>query len=279
MPDPTWLPLLAKGLATAAIVIGAALAAQRLGPFWGAILASLPVSAGPAYLFLSLQQGPGFVAESALLSAAANVATGIFLLAYALALPRLRALAALLVAVAAWFAAVLAIQALPWSVPATVLSNLAFYAAAMRLLPMVPGGAPMPVRRGWIDLLLRALAVAAFVVALVTLSGRLGAAATGIAAVFPVSFLSLFLVLRPRLGAAATAAVARAALRPMLGFCLLPLVLHLGAERWGSGVALALAVPAPMLWSAGLVAWRHARARAQSNLRSDGSRGDPSDRR
>lgn len=259
MPDPALLPLLAKGLATACVVIGAALAAQRLGPFWGAILASLPVSAGPAYIFLALQQGPGFVAESALLSAAANVATGLFLVAYALALPRLPALPALLGAVAAWCAAVLTIQALPWTAAMVVALNLAFYVAAMRLLPVRVAGPPAAARRGWLDLPLRAVAIAAFVVALVALSGRLGPVATGIAAVFPVSFLSLFLVVRPRLGAEGTAALARAALRPMLGFCLLPLVLHLGAERWGSGVALALAIPAPVLWSSGLVAWRRAR--------------------
>lgn len=260
MPDPALLPLLAKGLATALVVIGAAIGAQMLGPFWGAILASLPVSAGPAYIFLSMQQGPGFVAESALLSAAANVATGVFLVSYALAVPRLPALPSLLAALAAWFAAVTAIHALPWAVGAVIALNIAFYTAAMRWLPVPPAGPPAPARRGWIDLPLRAAAVAAFVVALVALSGRLGPAATGIAAVFPVSFLSLFLVVRPRLGAAATAALARAALRPMLGFCLLPLVLHLGAERWGSGIALALAIPAPVLWSLGLVALRRRRA-------------------
>jgi hypothetical protein len=257
MPDPAWLPLLAKGLATALVVIGAALAAQRLGPFWGAILASLPVSAGPAFIFLALQQGPGFLAESALLSAAANVATGVFLVAYALAAPRLPALPGLALAIAAWGATALAIRALPWSVAAVVAVNLATYLLALRLLPMAPAApAAAAARRGMADLVLRAAAVAGFVMALVALSERLGPAATGIAAVFPVSFLSLFLTVRSRLGAAGTAALARAALRPMLGFCLLPLVLHLGAERWGSGLALALAIPAPVIWSAGLVAWR-----------------------
>lgn len=256
MPDPSWLALLAKALATALVVIGAALGAQRLGPFWGAILASLPVSAGPAYVFLSLQQGPGFVAESALLSAAANLASGVFLVAAALAVPRLAAIPALLVALAAWLGAALVVLALPWTVATVVAANLLFYAAAMRLFPVPPAGPPAPPRRGWIDLPLRAAAVSVFVVALVTLSGRLGPQATGIAAVFPMVFLSVFLVVRPRLGAAATAALARAALRPMLGFCLLPLLLHLGAPRWGTAAALLVALPAPVLWSAGLVAWR-----------------------
>lgn len=256
MPDPTLLPLLAKAIGTALVVIGAAIGAQMLGPFWGAILASLPVSGGPAYIFLAMQQGAAFVAESALLSAAANVATGIFLVTYALAVPRLPALPSLFAAITAWCAAVAAIHALPWSAATVGAANLAFYAAAMRWLPVLPAAPPTPARRGWIDLPLRAAAVAGFVVALVALSGRLGPAATGIAAVFPVSFLSLFLVVRPRLGAVATAALARAALRPMLGFCLLPLVLHLGAPRWGTALALALAIPAPVVWSAGLVALR-----------------------
>ena len=118
-------------------------------------------------------------------------------------------------------------------------------------------------RRRWYDLPLRAAAIAGFVVLLVAASATLGPWATGIAAVFPVSFISLFVLLRPRIGGPAAAALAASALRPMLGFCLLPLVLHLTAERWGTGIALALALPAPVLWSAGLVplrSWRNARA-------------------
>src|SRR5262249_22501411 len=77
-----WLPLVAKASATALIVISASVAAEALGPVWGANIASLPVSAGPAYVFLAMQHGPDFVATSALNSAAANAATGLFLIVY-----------------------------------------------------------------------------------------------------------------------------------------------------------------------------------------------------
>jgi hypothetical protein len=80
MAATLWLPLVAKALATALIVVSASVAAEALGPVWGAIIASLPVSAGPAYVFLAMQHGPDFVATSTLNSAAANAATGLFLI-------------------------------------------------------------------------------------------------------------------------------------------------------------------------------------------------------
>jgi hypothetical protein len=50
-PDLFWLPLLVKIGATVALVVGASVAAERSGPFLGALIATLPVSAGPAYIF------------------------------------------------------------------------------------------------------------------------------------------------------------------------------------------------------------------------------------
>jgi len=70
------LPSLARALTTAALVVSASVAAEALGPFWGALIAALPVSAGPAYVFLAMRHGPDFIAASALASFAANASTG-----------------------------------------------------------------------------------------------------------------------------------------------------------------------------------------------------------
>ncbi|HKF72747.1 MAG TPA: hypothetical protein VKB68_13425 [Stellaceae bacterium] len=45
--DPFWVPFLAKILITASVVITAARTAERAGPFFGAIIACLPVLAVP----------------------------------------------------------------------------------------------------------------------------------------------------------------------------------------------------------------------------------------
>ena len=77
-----WLPPLVRALATALLVVSASAVAETLGPFWGALIASFPVSTGPAYVFLAMRHGMDFVAASALSSFAANAANGLFLIAY-----------------------------------------------------------------------------------------------------------------------------------------------------------------------------------------------------
>ena len=48
MTAAIWLPPIVRALATAPLVVSASVAAEALGPFWGALIASLPVSAGPS---------------------------------------------------------------------------------------------------------------------------------------------------------------------------------------------------------------------------------------
>jgi hypothetical protein len=125
MAATLWLPLVAKALATALIVVSASVAAEALGPVWGAIIASLPVSAGPAYVFLAMQHGPDFVATSTLNSAAANAATGLFLITYGKLAKRMPPWRGLGVAVAVWLAASLVVQQTAWTGTAAVALNLA----------------------------------------------------------------------------------------------------------------------------------------------------------
>ncbi len=252
-----WLPpLLAKALATALTVTAASLAAQALGPLWGAVIACLPVSAGPAYVFLAIERGPDFVAASALHSAAANAATGLFLLTYMRYGREGPVWRGLGLALAAWLAASLAIGALAWSVGAVLALNLLVYGAGFVLLArpaaLPPAPAP-PSRRGWRELAIRASAIGGFVALLVGASAGLGPEATGVAAVFPVSLCSLVLVLRPRLGGAATVRVAANALPPMLGFGLMLLALHLAVRPLGAVAALLLALAICLAWSGALL--------------------------
>src|SRR5258706_4734160 len=82
MMVPLWLPPVVRAVLTALLVLTASVLANRLGPFWGGLVASLPVSAGPTYVFLAIDHDPGFVATSALASAPTNAATGLFLIVY-----------------------------------------------------------------------------------------------------------------------------------------------------------------------------------------------------
>ncbi len=247
-----WLPLVGKALATALIVISASVAAEALGPVWGAIIASLPVSAGPAYVFLAMQHGPDFLAISALNSAAANAATGLFLITYVILGPRMSPWRSLGAAVGVWLAASLAIQQTAWTVTAAVALNLAVYGAGLVLRNRDVSthcGSARPEPRRSFDLLLRAAAVAAFVSLVVAISAALGPAATGIAAVFPVSLISLIVILRSRLGAPASVCLATSALLPMLGFGVMLVVMHIAAQPLGVTAAFGFALAACAIWS------------------------------
>jgi len=87
---------------TAIVVVLASVIAEASGPVIGALAASLPVSAGPTYVFLALAHNTSFVSASALGSFAANAATIVFFATYArITIGRTR-LAALIPAILAW---------------------------------------------------------------------------------------------------------------------------------------------------------------------------------
>jgi hypothetical protein len=258
-----WLPPIAKAVTTALLVVVASVLAEALGPLWGALVASLPVSAGPAYVFLAMRHGGDFVAASALSSAAANAATGLFLIVYAIQARRAPLWRGLGVAVTVWLVASLTIRQVMWTPATAMLVNLVVYGGGFLLLGRigkVAHDAGTATRRRWFDLPLRAAAVALFVSTVVGVSSILGPEATGIAAVFPISLISLIVILHPRIGGAASARLASTALRAMLGFGVMLLVLHLAIQPLGTAAALVVALAVSLLWSGGLLVlgrWRH----------------------
>ena len=264
MPATMWLPLVVRVLTTGLIVVSASAVAEALGPFWGALIASLPVSAGPAYVFLAMQHDAEFVAASALGSFAANAATGLFLVVYGLLANRASSWTSLGAAVLAWLAASLATHQVVWTPYAALLLNLVVYGVGFALLDPdsgtdVPSARPT---RWWrLDLLGRAAAVAGFVAFVVALGSVLGPGATGIAAVFPISLISLIVVVRPRIGGLASSLLAANALRSMLGFGMVLLTLHLAIRPCGIVTALMMALLVSLFWSAGLLLLRRRQRR------------------
>lgn len=251
-----WASFVAKAITTSLIVVSASVAAEVLGPAWGAIIACLPVSAGPAYVFLAMQHDQNFVAISALNSAATNAATGLLLISYGVLGRHMSPWRCLGVAVGVWLFANLVIQREMWTPTAAAALNAAMYGAGFFVMRMNRKTETEPLRqtrRKWFDLPLRAAAVAAFVSLVVTISSVLGPVVTGIAAVFPVSLISLIAILRPRLGGQETARLAFNALPPMLGFGVALLAMHLTIQHWGVAAALALALAICILWSGALL--------------------------
>src|SRR5262249_6085646 len=78
------LSLAVKMAVTAAFGVAATSLAERAGAVVGAMIATLPIAAGPAYIFLALDHGPDFIADSALSSLVVNAANCVFAFVYTL---------------------------------------------------------------------------------------------------------------------------------------------------------------------------------------------------
>ena len=260
--DLVWLPLLIKIVATASVVVAASVAAERAGPFWGALIACLPVAAGPAYVLLALEADAPFIRASALTGVAGNAATGLFVLVLHWLAPRRGLTLSLAGAVAVWLAAILCLRATgPWSAMGGVLLNVIVYGGALRLSLTGDTVAVAAVLPRWFELPLRALTVGLLVAGTVTISQAIGPAATGLAVAFPISMTSLAIVLHRRLGGAAVGQVMANSLKAMPGLGLALLVLAETSVPFGIAAGLSLGLLASCAWSAGLMAVHHRRLR------------------
>ena len=237
-----WLALALKMAVTAGFVVLATATAERAGALVGALVATLPIAAGPAYVFLALDHDADFIAASALGSLAVNAVTAIYALVYAAWRRRADWRSSLAAAMAVWTIAR----------PGGPLDRM----DAHRRRDPQPRGLPvctligrrlreivMPlVTRRWYDIPLRAAMVALLVAVVVGLSARVGPAVTGMLAVFPIVLTSLMLILQPRIGGRATAAVLANTISGLGGFACCLLALHLAAVPLGSAAALTLAL-------------------------------------
>ena len=235
------LSLLFKMAITASFVIFASFTAERAGALMGAMVASLPISAGPAYVFLALDHDSSFIAAGALASLVSNVVTLLFALTYVMVAQRHAMPTSLAAALAIWLIAWLVFARVEWTFARAVLLTIAVLAVCLPLssryrhAPM-----PAPIRR-WYDLPLRASLVAVLIGLVVTLGSRLGPTISGVLAVFPVVFTSLILILHPRVGGRANAAVIANAISGLPGFALALAALHLAAVPFGTPAALTFA--------------------------------------
>jgi hypothetical protein len=253
---PFWLSLLVKMAVTASFVVGASFIAQRAGALIGAMIATLPISAGPVYVFLALDHDARFIGDSALASMVINAATGIYALTYASLAQRRGMLVSLGAALVAWFGVGALIRLVDWNIFSAALLCVAVYAPCLYLArPYRHAPMPPSVRR-WYDLPLRAGMVALLVSTVVVLSPYLGPFGSGMLAVFPIVLTSIILILHPRVGARATAAVIANTISGLVGFAIALGVLHLSAVALGVWAAFAVALAICMGWNLMVLAAR-----------------------
>jgi hypothetical protein len=244
-----WLALTIKMAPAATLVVLATLAAERFGSLLGAMVVTLPISAGPAYVLVALDHDAAFIAASALGSLVCNAATIVFCVVYSVLAQSRGLMPSLSAALGAWIALAALSGFVDWTVPGAAVLNI------LVLVICIPLGrryrfAPMPATiRRWYDIPLRAVMVAALVATVVTLSSRVGPTVTGILASFPVVLTSLVLIFQPRIGGPATATITANGIPGLAGYGLALLVLNLLAIPVGTPAALALALAVSIAWN------------------------------
>ena len=263
-PDLSFLLLLAiRMTVAAAFVVTVSIITERSGPVIGALIATLPVSAGPSYVFLALDHDAAFIAESALASLPINAATMFFCLAYVFLAQRRSAVISVGGAIAIWLILAALERLVPWTLASGLIANAIAFAICIPLFRRFQHVKKMPlITRRWYDIPLRAAMVATLVAIVVTLSHWVGPLVSGTIALFPVVLSSVTMILHPRIGGPATAAVIANSGWGMMGFGVSIAVLHVAAVPLGSASALSLALATGVAWN--LVLWWLGRRKIKS---------------
>jgi hypothetical protein len=251
------LLLLAKMVTAATIVVAVSIFAEKSKPFIAAMVATLPVSAGPAFAFLAMGHDDAFMASALVGSLITNMALAFYISAYGWLAQRFSTLPALGGAFLLWLALGLALKQLPWNISLALFANLGVYLAFIPLTRhflAARAGALPP--RPWFALPVRALGVSALVAAITLLSDVLGPYGSGWLAVFPVVLSSLIVILQPRIGGPATAAMIVSGLPGMIGFAIALAAASILSEPVGRYAALAVGLVITLIWNGALVLMR-----------------------
>ncbi len=242
------LTLVVKMAVTAGFVVVATMTAERAGPLVGGLVATLPLGAGPVYVFFALDHGAHFIATSALNSLGINNVNVIFALSYSLLAQKRSLLASQSLALMVWAVLAWGVHLINWSVPLGVAVNAVVFGTCITLSRPLRHVRIPPVRTYWTDIAMRAGMVAALVGTTVTLSFHIGPAGSGILAVFPIILISVQIILHRRAGGPASAAVMANAVVGLIGFACACVVLHYTAVPFGAAIGLMLALATSVTW-------------------------------
>jgi hypothetical protein len=252
----TLLYLLVKVVVVATTIVAASVAAERSGPIIGGLIIALPVSAGPGYVFLARQASDVFISRSALYSFGVTAITAVYLALYIRLAPRLPAVIAVAIGLAAWSGLVALLQLVDLDWETALLLNVVSFSACL-FLTRDAASATLPAARATSlrDLLTRALLAGSLVAAVVTVSDVIGPRLTGSTVTFPVTLTTLGLIMHWRYGGAVAARAMRGAMAAMPCFVACIFSLHLLAvplgARWALLAALGVSLAASALFLAG----------------------------
>jgi hypothetical protein len=255
--DPMfWLALAIKMAITAALVVLASWAAERGGSLIGAMVATLPISAAPSYVFVALDHDAAFIAASALGSLTCNAANVAFCAIYTIVAQSRGLVVSLTAALGSWIVLVVALRSVEWTLAGAVGLNIVVFLIGLPIGRRFRHQAMPPARRRWYDVPLRAGMVAMLVATVVVLSTQVGPTMTGILALFPIVLTSLGLIFQPRIGGPAAATITANAIPGLAGLTVALALVHVTALPAGTFPALGLALAVSIGWNLMILAIR-----------------------
>ncbi|WP_072387220.1 hypothetical protein [Hyphomicrobium sp. CS1BSMeth3] len=254
--------LAVRMVSVAVFIVLVSLISERVGPFFGAMVASLPVYTGPVYLFLALDHPPEFLARAAVASVAALGVTPIYLLIYGLFARAGHSMPlSLLAGLAAWIVCAVLIQFHDWSLIEALLFGVPIFAVATLLAPRFTDAIPLKAgERRWSDLVVRVLLVTIVVGIVNALSPFLPTQLTGILSIMPTITTSLIVVLHGRIGGPATAALLAHSIGGLIGMFSAVALVAATVAVWGPALSLSLALAVCVAWNLMLIAAKQGRA-------------------
>ena len=194
-------------------------ASRKWGTAFGGLLSGLPLTSGPVSIYLMIEQGRAFAAESAVSSLISIGAVAMFSLGYALLCVRQSPIfRCTLVALTAFLATIGALQTFHLSLLSALLLDLITLSVFLRLMPKPRTTEVNVIYPPW-DLPARMIAATSMVL-LVTASARLlGPQLSGLLAPVPVLAWPLCIFVHAQQGKDGALAVLRGNLQGAYGVC------------------------------------------------------------
>ena len=230
------------------LVAAATLVARKWGPRIGGLLLGLPLTTGPVFLFLAVDQGSHFAAVATVGILFGLIGLAAFAVAYAAASRRTGWAASLASATAAFFAFSTCARQLGSDV---VIAGLAAWLALVLAASLIRRPEPGIARAAppWWDLRVRMFAVAALTLAITAAAAKLGPVLTGIAGTYPVALTVVITFTHAQLGRNAAVAMLRGNVLSWIAFASCFLAIGLSLEALGTALAIGLGVLAAVATS------------------------------
>jgi hypothetical protein len=240
--------LIAKIAVSAGFVLGVTAAVERLGPRLGAFISATPQLSVVSLIFLTIEQGPAFAAESAYWTIPGMCATVPVFLGYWAATrlvhsPRaVSVVAGVALGSASFAVAAVLLAAVPLTRGTVLPLAAAVCGATAWLVRTLPDTAPLRrVPSSPLVLATRAAVSAVTVIAVTSLAHLLGPKWSGLILGFPVNSLPVMAILHAQYGADVTKPFIRIFPVGAFGICLFNVVASLVLVKLGLVPTLALA--------------------------------------